>query len=122
PDADYYILVIMLFGAALSFLVTLATAGLANRALNLPLLARLPSRVEYLAAVFFASLAVAVLLQLLLALLALWGRPELADGRYLDIPPIWLSVDIVASALALHASELTVHGWSRVWVYGGIAL
>ncbi len=122
PHADYYILVIMIFGAGLSFLVTLATAGLANRALNLPLLARLPSRVEYLAAVFLASLLVAVLLQLLLAALALWDRPELAGGRFLEIPPIWFSVDILASALALHASELTVRGWSRVYVFGGIAL
>lgn len=122
PDTDYYILVIGLFGAAIAFLTTLSMASRANQAMNYPLLARLPSRVEHLAAVLFSGLTFTLLLQWLLALLALANGPELPLGRLIEIPPIWLSLDILLAVMALHASDLVVKGWSRVYVYGFTAM
>lgn len=122
PELSYYTLVIGLFGAGVTFLVTLSVAGRAYRAANYPLLARLPSRVEHLTAVLGASLLFAVLLQLLLALLALFRGPSLATVQALEIPPLWLAVDILAAVLALHASDLVTTGWSRVFLYSLLAL
>ncbi len=121
PELSYYTLVIGLFGAGVTFLVTLSVAGRAYRAANYPLLARLPSRVEHLAAVLAASLLFALLLQLLLALLGLFRGPSLATIQALEIPPLWLAVDILAAVLALHASELVTAGWSRVALFGLLA-
>lgn len=122
PELSYYTLVIGLFGAAFTFLVTLSIAGRANQAANYPLLARLPSRVEHLAAVLAASLLFALLLQLLLAVLALFRGPSLATVQALEIPPLWLAVDILAAVLALHASDLVTAGWSRVVLFSVLAL
>lgn len=118
PEADYYILVIAVFGSAMGFLTTINIAGRANHAMNYPLLARLPSRVEHLTAVLLTGVICTVALQILLAILSLWGGPELTLGRLIEIPPIWLSLDILLAVMALHASDLVVKGWSRVYVYG----
>ncbi|HSM55894.1 MAG TPA: hypothetical protein VK879_07040 [Candidatus Sulfomarinibacteraceae bacterium] len=122
PDSDYYILVIGLFGMGAAFLVTLSVAARAHRASNYPLIVRLPSRVEHLSAVLVASLSFSLLLQILVALLATISGPSLSLGNLLEIPPLWFSADLLAVVLALHASDLVTMGWSRVYVYGILAV
>lgn len=124
PEADMFILLVGLFGGGLTFLVTLTTANRANLAASYPLLARLPSRVEYLTAVLLAALLYSLLLQGVMALIILVqpGGPDLSLGRLLDIPPLWLSINIFAATLALHAADLVMKNWSRVWVYGVLTL
>lgn len=122
PDADYYILVIGLFGMGAAFLVTLSVAAQAHHAANYPLLVKLPSRVEHLAAVLIASLGFTLLLQILVAVLASFNGPEWSLGRLLEIPPLWFSANLLATALALHASDLVTMGWSRVYVFGLLAI
>jgi hypothetical protein len=118
PDIGYYLLATTLFGAGLSFLVTLSISARAHRALNHPLLVRMPSRVEYLTGVFMAAIFFATLLQALLGVLALWNGPAFTLAQLSEVPPVWLGVNILAVVLALHASDLVVHGWSRVYVFG----
>lgn len=122
PEVAYYILVIGLFGSAAGFLVTLTVASRANRAINYPLLARLPSRVEHLASVLTASLLTTIILQLLLALLATFNGPSLSLGILIELPPLWLALDMLAVVLALHATDLVTSGWSRVYIYGFLAI
>ncbi len=122
PDPENYILLIAGFGGAMSFLATLIVCSRANRAENLPLLARLPSRVEYLTAVFTASLSVTFFLQFLVAVLALIRGPEMSLSKLLEAPPIWIALDLLAAILALHASDLVASGWSRVVIYGLLAI
>lgn len=122
PDAENYILIIAAFGAAISFLITLTITARANQAVNYPLLVRLPSRVEYLAAVLISAIVAATALQLVVALLALYNGPSMSIGRALEIPPVWLSPNILAAVLALHASDFVTKGWSRVYVYGILAI
>lgn len=122
PEPSYYILVIGLFGAVVTFLITLSIAARAYRAVNYPLLARLPSRVEHLAAVLGAALLFATLLQLLVAVLATYHGPVFTVAGAIEIPPLWLAVDILAAVLALHASDLVTAGWSRVYLFTLIAL
>ncbi len=122
PDASYYILVIGVFGAGLVFLVTLTNASRANRAELAPWLARLPSRIEYLTAVFLSSIVAAGMLQLLLALLSLISGPTLTFSQIVSIPPVWFSTMAVTAVLALHATDLVTHGWSRVYVFGILAI
>ena len=63
-----------------------------------------------------------LLLQLLLmCFVLLRNSPELTFGRAVEIPPIWLSVNILAILLAMHASDFVADGWSRVKIFGGIA-
>jgi len=40
----------------------------------------------------------------------------------LMIPPIWLSIDLLAVILAMHATDLVTAGWSRVILFGLLAL
>jgi hypothetical protein len=119
PDADYFTLMLGGFGGALSFLSTLSVAAVANRVESYSLLARLPSRIEYLAAILFSSVSFATLFQLVMALLA-WqlGGVDMTVGRALDIPPLWLALNILMSVLALHASDFVAAGWSRAILYG----
>lgn len=122
PELAYYILLIGLFGGGAAFLITLSTTARANRALNYPILARLPSRVEHLVATFLAALLFTWILQFLVAGLALFRGPSFSLGRFLEIPPLWIAVDILAVSLALHASDLVAAGWSRVYVFGLLAI
>lgn len=122
PDVENYILVIAAFGGALTFMATLTVASRANRAENLPLLARLPSRVEYIASVFTAALVFSLLLQFLVATLALIRGPEMSVGKMLEAPPVWIALDMLAAIMALHASDLVASGWSRVVIYGTLAI
>jgi hypothetical protein len=122
PEIAYYVLVIGLFGGGAAFLITLSTTSRANRALNYPILARLPSRVEHLTAALLAALLFTWLLQFLVAVLALFRGPAFSFVHFLEIPPLWIAVDVLAVALALHASDLVSAGWSRVYVFGLLAV
>lgn len=122
PDIDNYILIIGAFGAAMTFLATLTIASRAYRAENYPLIVRLPSRVEYITAVFTSALVFGFVLQFLMAVLALIRGPEASFSQMLAIPPIWISFNIAAAMLALHASDLVASGWSRVVIFGILAV
>lgn len=122
PDVGNYVLIIGVFGAALAFLSTLSISSLANQASNYPLVVRVPSRVEYLTAVLLSALIFTTLLQLLVGLLALYRGPALALGWLFEIPPVWLSLNVLAAVLALHASDFVTAGWSRVYVFGILAI
>jgi hypothetical protein len=122
PDVENYFLIIAAFGTIMSFLATLTVASRANRAENLPLITRLPSRVEYITAVFSAAFIFAFLLQVLVAVLAMIRGPEMSIGKMLEAPPIWVALNLLAAILALHASDLVASGWSRVVIYGTLAI
>jgi hypothetical protein len=123
PDTDYYILVLGLFGTALTFLVTLSVAARANQSIHYPLLVRLQSRVEYLTAVMLTSLTFAFAIQVVVAIVALFlNGPELSLRQIIEIPPLWIAANILFSVLALHASDLVTSGWSRVYVYGALLI
>lgn len=123
PEADYFILVLGGFGAFLAFLLTLSFAARANEAASYPILVRLQSRVEYITAVMLAAVLTSLLFVVVLAAVALLrNSPELSLGRALQIPPIWLSLIIVFSVLALHASDFVAAGWSRVTIFGLLAI
>jgi hypothetical protein len=121
PDVENYVILIGAFGAAATFLAALSLSGRAARLENYPLLVRLPSRIEYLAAVILSALILGTGLQLLVAGLALIRGPAMA-GHWLMLPPLWLSINILASVLALHASDLVTAGWSRVIIFGLLAV
>ena len=122
PEASYYILVLAAFGAAITFLAVLTISSRANQAANYPWIVRLPSRVEYLTAVFLAATLYAFGLQLLIAILALFRGPDLTWGLVLEIPPIWISLNVLTAVLALHATDFVAAGWSRVYLFGVIAI
>ena len=122
PDASYYILVLAAFGVGITFLSTLTIASRANQAGFAPWIVRLPSRVEYLTAVLLASFLFATTLQLVLAFLALFRGPDLALNQVLLIPPIWLALNALTAVLALHATDFVAAGWSRVYLFGLIAI
>lgn len=122
PDVPYYQLVIGAFGTGIAFLIVLTMAAQANRAHHYPLLVRLPSRVEYVTAVLLSALLAAFSLQILLALLALINGPSFGLGHILELPPIWLAPMILAAVLALHATDLITVGWSRIYVFGVLAI
>lgn len=122
PDFDNYFLIIGAFGAFMTFLVTLTLASRANEAANYPLVVRLPSRVEFLTAVLLSALIGAGLLQLLVATLALFRGPGTLWPQIIEIPPVWIATNILTAVLALHASDFVTAGWSRVYVFGLLAL
>ena len=122
PDFDHYFFMIGSFGVGIAFLVTLTIASQSNRAENYPLLVRLPSRAEYLTAVFISAFMAAAMLQGLTAVLSLYNGPDPTLGQWLQIPPVWISLDIFAIVLALHASDLVTDGWSRIYFYTTIAI
>lgn len=122
PDTEYYILIIGLFGAVLTFLVTLTVASRANQAVHFPFLVRLPSRVEYLSSTLAASLIFAFILQIVVAILALIANgPDLSLFLFVTIPPLWISANFLFAVLALHATDLVTAGWSRVYIFGLLA-
>jgi len=122
PDAENYIILVGALGVAVTFLTALALTTRAARLENFPMLVRLPSRIEYLAAVLLSSLLLGLAMQLLVAGLALIRGPELTTARLLAIPPLWLSVDVLAAVVALHVSDLVTVGWSRVILFGALAI
>lgn len=122
PDIENYIILIGAHGVAATFLATLAVCSRAARMENLPALVRLPSRVEYLVAVLLSSLSLGLLLQLLVAGLALIRGPEVTTAQILSIPPMWISINLLAAILAMHATDLVTVGWSRVILFGLLAI
>lgn len=122
PDSNYYLLVGGIFGPVMGFLITLSIAGQANQATNTPFLVRLPSRIEYLTAVYLSALLATLGLHLLLGLLALFRGPQLSVGKFLEIPPLWIAPTLLSLVLALHASDFVTRGWSRVYVFGTLAV
>ncbi len=122
PDIENYILIIGAFGAAVSFLVTLSITARANQAVYFPVVARLPSRVEYLTAVLLSSIIAATLLQLVVAVLALYRGPGLVLGRFLEIPPLWIAMNVLTAVLAMHVSDFVTSGWSRVYLFGALGI
>lgn len=123
PEAEYFILIIGFFGLLLSFFATLTVASKANEAKSYPFFIRLQSRVEFLAAIVLTALIFSLVLQLLMtAVVLIRNSPELTLGRIIEVPPIWLSLNILASVLALQASDFIAYGWSRVWIFGILAL
>jgi hypothetical protein len=123
PDSDYFILILGIFGIVLTFLATLSVAARANQSLHFPLLVRLPSRVEYLTAVMLTALIFAMSIQILVALVALIvSRPEISLRQIVEIPPLWIAANLLFSVLALHASDLVTAGWSRVYIFGVLAV
>ncbi len=122
PHIENYILIVGAFGVAVSFLVTLSIAARANQAVHFPVVVRFPSRVEYLTAVFLSSTITATLLQLLVALLALFRGPGLLWGRLVEIPPLWIAVNVLTAVLAMHATDFVAAGWSRVYLFGLLGL
>lgn len=121
-DSDYYVLALAVFGATLSFLAALTLAARANQSVNYPVVVRLPSRVEYLTAVLLSALLFALFFQLIIALLALFRGPALSIYYTLEIPPVWFALNILSAVLALHASDFVTNGWSRVYVFGVLAI
>ncbi|MCP4423744.1 MAG: hypothetical protein GY803_04555 [Chloroflexi bacterium] len=122
PHVENYILIIGAFGAAITFLTTLSIAARANRAVHFPMVTRLPSRVEYLTAVLLSSVIVGTLLQLLVAVLAMFRGPGLVWGRLLEIPPLWIAMNVLTAVLAMHATDFVTAGWSRVYLFGLLGL
>lgn len=122
PDIENYIILIGAHGAAATFLVTLAVSSKAARMENYPMLVRLPSRVEYLVVVLLSSMFLGLLLQLLVAGLALIRGPEITIARVQSIPPMWISINLLAAILAVHATDLVTAGWSRVVIFGLLAI
>lgn len=122
-DVAYFTSVLGIFGILLSFLVTLAFAAIANRAANLPIIVRIPSRVEYLTSVLLASIIFSSAVLFALAVIALFVNSPILDARLVIlIPPLWFSGILMFSTLALHASDLVAWNWSRVYVFGFIAI
>lgn len=122
PDVENYVIVVGAWGVAATFLISLAVSSRAGRLENYPVLVRLPSRIEYLVAVLFSAVILGLLMQLLVAGLALIRGPELTGPRLLSIPPLWLSLNLLAAVLAIHASDLVTAGWSRVILFGLLAI
>ncbi len=124
PESDYFILLVGLYGFVLALMMTLSFSSLANRLESAAMIARLPSRIEYLTAVLIATLVVALTLQAGLSIVILLqpNGPDLGFTTILNIPPIWIAANIFAVVLALHASDFVMSGWSRVWVFGILAL
>ncbi len=122
PDVENYIILVGALGAATTFIATLTVSSKASRMENYPMLVRLPSRVEYLVAVLFSALLLGTFLQLLVAGLALIRGPEFSSARVLTIPPLWGSINLLAAVLAVHATDLVTAGWSRVILFGTLAV
>jgi hypothetical protein len=108
---------------AFCFIVTLTVAARANQAVHYPLIVKLPSRIEYLGAVFIASLVYGLTMQLAVAGVALLANgPTITLRQALEIPPLWIASDILLVVVALHASDLVARGWSRVYVFSILGL
>ena len=81
PDVENYVILIGAFGATATFLAALSPSGRAARLENYPLLVRLPTRSEYLAAAILSAPILGGGRQLLGAGLARIRRPEVAGPR-----------------------------------------
>ncbi len=83
------------------------------------MIVRLPSRVEYLVAVLLSSLFLGhAHCNYSWRDCPLIRGPDLTIMRILSIPPMWISINLLASILAMHATDLVTTGWSRVVMFG----
>ncbi len=123
PEPDAFILLVGIYGLALAFLATLSIATKANSIESAPFLPRLPSRVEYLAAVLLAVLLFVFAIQGVLGIVIMVqpAGPEMGWLAFMNVLPVWISADIFATVLALHATDFVMRGWSRVAVYATLA-
>ena len=76
----------------------------------------------FVTAVLLSSLLITLVFQLALMLLGLISGPSLTLGALLEIPPIWLAPMLFMAVLALHASDFITIGWSRIYVFGLLAI
>ncbi|MGB1251921.1 MAG: hypothetical protein ACPG8W_14980 [Candidatus Promineifilaceae bacterium] len=119
PEPDYFILLVTIYGALLSFLTTLSVSTRANRPESAALITRLPSRVEYLAAILLSCLSFSLLIQVVISIVVLLQPqgPSIGFSKLIEIPPIWVATNIFMIVLALHASDFVMNGWSRAYVF-----
>ncbi|MEM7801799.1 MAG: hypothetical protein AAF633_21575 [Chloroflexota bacterium] len=123
PEPDYFVLVIGFFGGLIAFFTTLSLAGRANEAKSYPFFMRLESRIEYLTALLLSAFIFSVTLQLLMSVVVLFRNgPEITTTTLIDLPPIWFSINVLSIVVAMHASDFVSRGWSRVWVFGLLAV
>lgn len=117
-DQAQFVTVAGLGTAFICLVTTLLLASRANRAWSYLLLARLQDRIELLAALVLGGLLVTAALSLLITAgnLAL-GRLTLAFPSMLWIVPTWLTLWLLAAALALPLSGLTSRSGSHVAGY-----
>ncbi|MFQ5421923.1 MAG: hypothetical protein ACE5EY_16370, partial [Anaerolineae bacterium] len=54
--------------------------------------------------------------------LALYRGPVENWQLLLSVPPLWISVNVLTAVLALHATDFVTNGWSRVYLFGILAL
>lgn len=121
---DPLILIIGIYGFILSFIMTLSMADKTYHSSHLPLFTRLRSRVEFLTAILASVVLFSLLLQLFVVAI-LFIQPNnfiLTSTKIMIVPPLWISVNIFAVALALHATDLVQSGWSRAWIYGIVTI
>lgn len=103
---------------AICLLTTLLLASRANRASSYPLVARLRSRTELLAALMLGGLSVTGVLAVAITVVNLLiGRLTLDYPSALWILPTWLVLWILAAALALPLSALTSREGSHLFGY-----
>lgn len=120
PESSLFILLIGVYGIGIAFLSTLYVASHAYRAEHAALFVRLPSRIEYMLAVVLTGVLFTTIIQLLLAVVIRLQPlgPDIPLAKLLEIPPVWISADLLAAVFALHASDLVNKGWSRTFVFG----
>jgi hypothetical protein len=113
-------------GAGLAF-VGIITAWLvadrANRAAMYPLIARLPSRIEYLAAVIVSIVLIMLAMAVLyLALVLGLHHMTLTPMQLVLIVPRWLTLFVFVAALGLMMSKLASHGGSHIITFTVLGL
>ena len=120
PEGSLFTLLIGVYGIGVAFLSTIFVASHAYRAEHATLFVRLPSRIEYMLAVVLSGLLFTLLIQFILGVVVLAQPlgPDISMARLLEIPPLWISADLLAAVFALHASDLVNKGWSRTIVFG----
>lgn len=124
PEPAYFTSLVGILGATLALFSAMGIASIANRAEHVPFFPRLDSRVEFLTSVLLASLCFSIVVQFLAGLMIMLfpGRPQLTLGSLVDIPPLWLSLNIIAAVTGIHASDFAARGWSRVVIFGLLVL
>ena len=113
-------------GAGLAFvgiITALLVADRANRAAMFPLVARLPRRVEYLAAVVTSIVLIMIgMATLYLALVLGLRHMTLTPMQLMLIMPRWLTIFIFSATLGLMMSKLASRGGSHIIVFTALGL
>ncbi len=121
-SVDYFAAVAGADLALIALVTILLLVGRANRAATYPLLARLPRRVELLAALFAAALATTLAMGVLLVALILhFHKADVSPLQMLVILPRWLALCAFAIALGLNLGKLASRGRSHLVTAGAIA-